>query len=534
MSSKEAAQTKQGNCMYGLGSGRRLPADQTASGGASSVRSVNWAALVGGGDSGLALGDLTHSTGDVVGLLLDLGGGSDGEGSLSVHRADGVKVGVLAEGLSPPLCWCVDLGKGGAVRIHGSCGVPELCGVSLLRTYQLLDQVERWQRETDAGKMPLAESTDAAVTDCQGRVAQLLQLPGERSTGAGGATQLEPWMKAQRAVAAELRFWQGTLAEFPRGQMLETARGILQSLREGYDSKALRLGVEAASGGHGWVLFRRSNTSQSTAAATAVTTKLWSDPTRGHGWVEGGEVINGEVVELLGSPQTLGGEFVRIRHRGLDGEVKEGWANVRYVEARVAPQFNAWSTHIEVVSSAGMTTVTRVQGSGACRSAMCRDYVMTSGQHYTEWVIGVCGSRSPFIGVVRHTYKPEEEGEVCCRKRDEAKDGSTVTRDCFFGVVKGKAYPHCWAVPDGGRYNRQPAVQGDRVGLLLNLDDGGSLTVFRNREKLGQIVSSGLVGPYCWCVDLGSKDASVQLLQADSAPEQEPPPPPQCRGAGER
>jgi hypothetical protein len=71
-----------------------------------------------------ALGQLAHGrehsewagqecadTGDEIGLLLDLGGGATGEGSLTVYK-NGARLGVMVPqgaGLGGPLCWCVEL-----------------------------------------------------------------------------------------------------------------------------------------------------------------------------------------------------------------------------------------------------------------------------------------------------------------------------------------------------------------------------------------------------------------------------------------
>ena len=41
--------------------------------------------------------------------------------------------------------------------------------------------------------------------------------------------------------------------------------------------------------------------------------------------------------------------------------------------------------------------------------------------------------------------------------------------------------------------------QGDRIGMLLDLDQG-SMTVWKNDEKLGVIQVEGLSGEFCWAV----------------------------------
>ena len=43
--------------------------------------------------------------------------------------------------------------------------------------------------------------------------------------------------------------------------------------------------------------------------------------------------------------------------------------------------------------------------------------------------------------------------------------------------------------------------QGDRIGMLLDLDQG-SMAVWTNDEKRGVIVAEGLSGPLCWAVSM--------------------------------
>ena len=58
----------------------------------------------------------------------------------------------------------------------------------------------------------------------------------------------------------------------------------------------------------------------------------------------------------------------------------------------------------------------------------------------------------------------------------------------------------------------QSARMGDRVGLLLDLDQG-SMTVYKNGERLGVMVS-GLSGEYCWAVVLGEPGEWLRIAPA--------------------
>ena len=63
---------------------------------------------------------------------------------------------------------------------------------------------------------------------------------------------------------------------------------------------------------------------------------------------------------------------------------------------------------------------------------------------------------------------------------------------------------------------------GDCVELLLDLDQG-SMTVYKNDERLGVMVASGLSGEYCWAVShycgtvlIGGPDEGGRPVDADS------------------
>ena len=59
--------------------------------------------------------------------------------------------------------------------------------------------------------------------------------------------------------------------------------------------------------------------------------------------------------------------------------------------------------------------------------------------------------------------------------------------------------------------------QGDRIGMLLDLDQG-SMTVWKNDEKLGMMAAKGLRGPLSWAVELGAGGPSVRIESAPARP----------------
>ena len=57
------------------------------------------------------------------------------------------------------------------------------------------------------------------------------------------------------------------------------------------------------------------------------------------------------------------------------------------------------------------------------------------------------------------------------------------------------------------------AKQGDRLGMLLDLDQG-SMTMWKGDNKLGVMVAEGLSGPLCWAVTMFHVDDSARIESA--------------------
>jgi hypothetical protein len=72
----------------------------------------------------------------------------------------------------------------------------------------------------------------------------------------------------------------------------------------------------------------------------------------------------------------------------------------------------------------------------------------------------------------------------------------------------------------------QPAAVGDRIGMLLDLDQG-SMTVWRNEIKMGVMQAEGLRGPLCWAVELSgfnmfaAASARIESAPAPASPTEE-------------
>ena len=61
-------------------------------------------------------------------------------------------------------------------------------------------------------------------------------------------------------------------------------------------------------------------------------------------------------------------------------------------------------------------------------------------------------------------------------------------------------------------------THGNRIGMLLDLDQG-SMTVWKNDEKLGVMQAEGLSGPLCWAVSM--LRASARIESAPASPTEE-------------
>ena len=84
-------------------------------------------------------------------------------------------------------------------------------------------------------------------------------------------------------------------------------------------------------------------------------------------------------------------------------------------------------------------------------------------------------------------------------------DAYNVDGHCFYSTGGGHRYPgwHGWE-------GMQGASEGDRIGMLLDLDQG-SMTVWKNGEKLGVMVAEGLSGPLCWAVSMYGQGYSARI-----------------------
>jgi hypothetical protein len=132
-------------------------------------------------------------------------------------------------------------------------------------------------------------------------------------------------------------------------------------------------------------------------------------------------------------------------------------------------------------------------------------FELTESKHYWEVELVSESLLNTFIGITRPNLNPE--GDYCNR---DCTDGWFMYAGNGALCGNGKYYDDA-----AGRYN-----QGDRVGVLLDLDDG-SLRFFKNGVQHGPGYGAGSVtGPVVAAVQMGITGESVRLLPNAQLPQQ--------------
>jgi hypothetical protein len=128
---------------------------------------------------------------------------------------------------------------------------------------------------------------------------------------------------------------------------------------------------------------------------------------------------------------------------------------------------------------------------------------LTEGKHYWEVVLLSEGLRGILIGISRPNLDPR---------------GSYCSKECTDAWLMYATDGSLWG---NGKFNddRSGAYkQGDRVGMLLDLDNG-SLRFFKNSVQHGPGYAAGSVtGPVVAAVQMYDKDTSLRLLPNTDVP----------------
>jgi hypothetical protein len=153
-----------------------------------------------------------------------------------------------------------------------------------------------------------------------------------------------------------------------------------------------------------------------------------------------------------------------------------------------------------VLSEEGALATQKVEG----WSLITTGIELTEGKHYWQVeLLSVMGVFARFIGITKPNLDPT--GRYFDRY---CTDGWFISN--HGGGLYGNGNE--WA-DEAGAYNK-----GDRVGVLLNLDDG-SLRFFKNGVQHGPGYPAGSVtGPVVAAVQMGNANESVRLLPNAEVP----------------
>ena len=214
--------------------------------------------------------------------------------------------------------------------------------------------------------------------------------------------------------------------------------------------------------------------------------------------------VGGAAAEMLSLVEEAG----RLWVAGCSDQ-ERGWVPRRGLESRLGLMQEVellrvplafGRAHADITLSEGGAVAT-INGHGSSRAA-ASSMVMRSGRHFVQFA--VIESRYLMFGVVRPGYDVEGVKEAAI------EDGH-----CFYDTSDESGWSSDWE-------GRQAATeQGDRIGMLLDLDQG-SMTVWKNDDKLGVMAAEGLRGPLCWAVTLYDGDiARIMSAPAPASPTEE-------------
>ena len=184
-----------------------------------------------------------------------------------------------------------------------------------------------------------------------------------------------------------------------------------------------------------------------------------------------------------------------VPRRGL-----ESWLGLMHEVGMLRLPLGFGRAHASITLWENGAVATRGVYDGSWRTAASK-VVMRSGRHFVQFT--VMKGRHMLFGVIRPGW--DVEGG----HRAEDVDGH-----CFYYTTNGRRFPggHAWE-------GRQAAKVGDRIGMLLDLDQG-SMTVWKDDVQLGVMPqqAEGLTGPLCWAASLGTQVGDSARIESAAVP----------------
>ena len=174
-------------------------------------------------------------------------------------------------------------------------------------------------------------------------------------------------------------------------------------------------------------------------------------------------------------------------------EQERGWAPRRELESWLGLMREVELLRLPLVFGRAHASLTLIEGGAVATKDVDGSWwcaastvVMRSGRHFAQFTVESDDAFKSF-GVIRAGWDVEL-----------GTGAYIVDGHCFYHTANRQRWP-------GNRYweGMQAArEQGDRIGMLLDLDQG-SMTVWENGVKVGMMQAEGLSGPLCWAVSVG-------------------------------
>jgi hypothetical protein len=201
-------------------------------------------------------------------------------------------------------------------------------------------------------------------------------------------------------------------------------------------------------------------------------------------------------------------------------EQERGWVPRRGRKSWLAQMWEVQSLRRGAVLGRSHESITLSEG-GALATVSNTDWhtdwhtaaskaAMRAGRHYAQFTM-MEGEDDLFFGVIRPGW--DVEG---------GEDAADVDGHCFYYTGNGLRYPGRlgWEGARNWAIVMQGAKQGDRIGMLLDLDQG-SMTVYKNDERLG-VMATGLSGEYCWAVEIICELGCSARIESAATPASKP------------
>ena len=214
--------------------------------------------------------------------------------------------------------------------------------------------------------------------------------------------------------------------------------------------------------------------------------------------------------EMLSIPEEAG----RLWVAGCSGQ-ERGWVPRRELESLLGLMQEVALLRVPLVFGRAHDTVTLSEGGAVAtksvddhsRRIAASNVVMRSGRHFAQFTAEQ--GKFPMFGVIRPGWDV-----------GGGEEAYSAVGHCFYWLNIGWHFP-AEQLPHGSREwdGMQDANQGDCIGMLLDLDQG-SMTVWKNDDKLGVMQVESLSGPVCWAVDICElyDGDSVRIMSAAAPP----------------